>query len=78
MLKKVNEILYSIWNPIGLSDLPENEYLSYAKKILEEYKYNNSAADIAEYLLYVEDNLLLCSSRNRILSAEKIRQILVS
>jgi|LakMenEpi03Aug12_release.lakeMendotaPanAssembly.Ray.scaffolds.fasta_scaffold6103956_1 hypothetical protein len=76
MIEKVNEVLYSVWNPIGVADLPEDEYLSYAKKILEKYSNNNSAVDIAEYLLYIEDNVLLCSSKNMILSAERISKIL--
>jgi hypothetical protein len=79
MIEKINKVLYNTWNPIGVSNLPEKEYFSYAKNISEAYSgNNNSATDIAEYLLYVENNILLCGSKSRILSAEKISKILLS
>ena len=30
--QKIDDILYNEWNPIGLTNLPRNEYENYKKK----------------------------------------------
>jgi len=52
LYEAVDEVLYYIWDPICVSDVPEarDEYRSYNSIIVEAVRNNKSANEIAEIL----------------------------
>jgi hypothetical protein len=58
--KKIDEILYFDWNPIGIDELPRDEYQSYTPKIftLKKSEANNEtiAQTLCELELYILGN----------------------
>ena len=60
LLSRVNEVLYYLWDPIGVSDVPEarDEYDSYALQVFSLLKKKTSQEKIANYLSQiVTDNM---------------------
>ena len=51
-VNEINEILFSVWNPIGvrLDKLPKYEYLRYAKALHNDRKEISSTEDIVDRL----------------------------
>jgi hypothetical protein len=58
LYKQIDEILYSEWNPIGVSDLPRDEYQSYLPKIFGLKKSGASSEIIAQTLSEYEEYIL--------------------
>jgi hypothetical protein len=54
LYKAIDEILYSDWNPIGVVDLPRNEYQGYDYKIFELKTSGSNVETIAEALYNLE------------------------
>ncbi|HEX3078969.1 MAG TPA: hypothetical protein VHQ04_00840, partial [Puia sp.] len=54
--KKIDEILYYEWNPIGIEDLPRNEYQSYIPIIFNLKKAGASNEEIATTLFQIESD----------------------
>lgn len=52
LLLRVNEVLHYLWDPIGVSDIPEarDEYDSYAGVVFSLIKRGAAEKEIAEYL----------------------------
>jgi hypothetical protein len=50
--QRIDEVLYYVWDPIGVSDAPEarNEYSSYVGMILNAAIEGKSKENIAKYL----------------------------
>ncbi len=55
LYRRVDEVLYYIWDPIGVSGLPmaRDEYYSYLPKVFALLKENADEARIAAYLTQV-------------------------
>ncbi len=55
LYKRVDEVLFYIWDPIGVSDTPEarDEYNSYLGVVFSMLKQNKSANEIATYLTQI-------------------------
>jgi hypothetical protein len=52
--QKIDDILYNEWNPIGLTDLPRNEYENYTSKILKLKKSGGGIDKIVKVLFQLE------------------------
>jgi hypothetical protein len=52
--KKIDEILYFDWNPIGVGELPRDEYTSYTPKIFNLKKLGSNSETIAQALCELE------------------------
>ena len=59
LIKKVNEILYHVWDPIGVSKFngPTNEYSSYALSIMK-YVIDEDIEKLTEALTAIEKDLI--------------------
>ena len=51
---KIDEILYYEWNPIGVSDLPRDEYYCYIPIIFSLKKAGAGIEEIAQTLFSIE------------------------
>ena len=56
--KRIDEILYFDWNPIGIGDLPRDEYHSYIPQIFHLKKPGASSEIIAQTLIEYEFHIL--------------------
>ncbi len=56
LYKRIDEVLHYIWDPIGVSGIPEarDEYNSYLPKILELLKIEDNENEISKYLNNIE------------------------
>lgn len=54
--KRTDEILYYVWDPIGISDLPRcrDEYQNYLPQIFKLSMENDDPIPIAEYLNLIQ------------------------
>ena len=52
--KKIDDLLYYEWNPIGGEDLPRDEYQSYTPHIFSLKIQGANKIKIAEHLFYLE------------------------
>ena len=52
--KKIDEILYYDWNPIGIDELPRDEYYGYIPKIFSLKKSGSNSETIAQALYELE------------------------
>lgn len=52
LMHRVDEVLFYIWDPIGVRDVPEAraEYRSYVPRILEMLQSDRAADDVADAL----------------------------
>ncbi len=52
LLTRVDEVLHYLWDPIGVSDIPEarDEYSSYASVVFSMLKRGVGNGEIADYL----------------------------
>jgi hypothetical protein len=52
LLTRVDEVLHYLWDPIGVSDIPEarDEYSSYAGVVLSMLKRGANSEEISNYL----------------------------
>lgn len=72
---RVDEVLYYIWDPIGVSEEPfaRGEYRSYVPTVLRRVKDGYSATEIADYLCKIElESMALSPNRERALKAANI------
>jgi hypothetical protein len=51
---KIDEILYFDWNPIGIDQLPRDEYQSYTPKLFNLKKLGSDRETIAQTLYELE------------------------
>jgi hypothetical protein len=58
--RRIDEVLFYIWDPIGVSPDPNarSEYSSYARKILEMLKEGRDAFKISSYLCELESGMM--------------------
>jgi hypothetical protein len=54
---KISKVLRFEWNPIGMSELPEDEYASYAPEIFGMLKRGAEDVVIAERLAALEEGI---------------------
>lgn len=77
LYNQIDEILYFDWNPIGLSDMPRDEYQSYTPSIFNLKKQEADVEAIARKLM--EHELCILGMAGNIdecrLIAEKIKSL---
>jgi len=74
LYKRVDEILFYQWDPIGISDTtcPRDEYHSYLPQVFKRLLENEKPFKIAEYLTHVTaDNMGMSPNREHDLSIAK-------
>lgn len=51
LLKRVDDVLHYVWDPIGVSDFPEarDEYSSYAGVVFSKLKSGEHQSEIEQY-----------------------------
>jgi len=54
--KRIDEILYFHWNPIGVDELPRDEYATYVPQVYNLKKSNATIDAIATNLYEIETN----------------------
>jgi hypothetical protein len=67
LFRRVDEVLYYIWDPIGVSDEPfaRYEYRSYVPKVLQLVEENNDIEPISSHLAYIARNYMEISSEKK-------------
>ncbi len=73
--KRVDEVLFYIWDPIGVSPDPyaRAEYKSYVVSILGMVQYNKSTTEIAEYLCkIVSESMELPPNKEKAIEAAEL------
>lgn len=73
--KRVDEVLYYVWDPIGVKDEPyaRAEYRSYITSVLGLIENNIPAAAIAEFLCNIEsESMGLTPNKNNTLVAANL------
>ncbi len=52
LYRRVDEVLFYLWDPIGVSEAPEarDEYYTYVPQVFSMVQSNTSANEIADYL----------------------------
>ena len=57
LYRRTDEILHYLWDPIGVSDMPQarDEYYSYLPRVFERLIENSKDHEIAAYLTKVEE-----------------------
>lgn len=55
LYKAVDEVIHYIWDPIGVSDVPEarDEYYSYLPQVFSMLQADQSAKEIASHLKWI-------------------------
>lgn len=58
LFKRVDEVLHYLWDPIGISHIPEarDEYTSYVPKIVDALLRNTPPEELAEILSGIDTN----------------------
>lgn len=53
---RVDEILFYLWDPIGVNDAPQarDEYRSYLGPVFSKLIHNSTKSDIVDYLVMIE------------------------
>ena len=75
LYKRIDEILYYKWDPIGISDgdLTRNEYQSYLPQVFKLALENNNPEPIANYLTVITtDNMGLSEEKKRDIKIAKL------
>jgi hypothetical protein len=73
--KRVDEVLFYVWDPIGVSDEPyaRGEYRSYVTSVLDHVENNKTVTEIADYLCEIESDFMgLTPNKNKALLAAQI------
>lgn len=73
--KRVDEVLYYVWDPIGVSESPyaRSEYRPYVPTVLRRLTDGYSAAKIADYLCRIEsESMGLSPNKERAIKAANI------
>ncbi len=73
--KRVDEVLYYVWDPIGVSSEPfaRGEYRSYVGSILNMVQTDKSEKLIAEHLCEIESqNMAMTPNKSKALETAKI------
>ena len=66
LYRRVDEILFYMWDPIGVKDIPEarDEYHSYVPKVFKLVLNGSKAQKIADYLNKIESVRMGLGARN--------------
>ena len=72
--KRVDEVLFYIWDPIGVSPNPDarGEYSSYVQKILEMLKDGRDAEVIGKYLGEIQSGMMSLP-----VNEEKVKEVAI-
>ena len=73
--KRVDEVLFYVWDPIGVSHEPyaRAEYRSYVTSVLGHVEYNKTANEIADLLCSIEsESMGLTPNKENALNAAKL------
>ena len=73
--KRIDEVLFYVWDPIGVSNEPyaRAEYRSYVTSVLGHVKYNKTANEIADYLCSIEsESMGLTPNKENALKAAEV------
>lgn len=67
LYRRTDEVLHYIWDPIGISGVPEarDEYYSYLPKIFKMLASSTDGKDIADYLIFVEHEMMGLSIKDK-------------
>ena len=74
LYKRVDEILFYQWDPIGISDTtcPRDEYHSYLPQVFKRLLANETPEKLAEYLTHITTHSMgMSSNRDHDLSIAK-------
>ncbi len=72
---RADEILFYLWDPIGISDVPQtrDEYHHYLGPVFSKLMQNSTPTEIADYLVMVEtQNMGLSPNKEHALKIAKI------
>tara|TARA_R100000789_G_scaffold27627_1_gene30652 strand:- start:230 stop:562 length:333 start_codon:yes stop_codon:yes gene_type:complete len=75
LFKRTDEVLHYLWDPIGVSDVPEarDEYHEYLPQIFMMIKGNKSEEEISSYMYKVQaEEIGIISNKNKISQVVKI------
>ena len=75
VFNKIDHILYNDWNPIGVPDLPRNEYQDYTSQIFKLKIQGAAKEQMAEYLHKLEKNYM--GLKGKMDHCEKIAAMIV-
>lgn len=64
---RVNEVLFYIWDPIGVAPEPyaRGEYRSYVPVILELVEKNENTQPVSEHLVNIVNNMMALSANKK-------------
>jgi hypothetical protein len=79
LYRRTDEILHFLWDPCGISDLPQarDEYSNYLPQVFQLVRKSSTQVDIANYLFKIEKDWMGLThtpdeTRNRVLNIAKI------
>ena len=60
LYRRTDEVLHYIWDPIGVSGVPEarDEYYSYLPKVFKMLASSTDGKDISDYLISIERDMM--------------------
>ncbi len=55
LYKRIDEVMYYLWDPIGISSMPpaRNEYYAYLPKVFQMLTQGKNLQEIAKYLTHI-------------------------
>jgi len=76
---RVDEVLHYLWDPIGVSDVPEarGEYYTYSAQAFGMLKNGSSAQEIADYLRRTRVERIGVGRGRDVMSEEDIAELLI-
>ncbi len=81
LYRRTDEVLHYLWDPIGISDIPEarDEYHSYLPHVFSLLKQSKDQQDIVDYLIFIEgDRMGMGYSKKSKKRALEIVEILIN
>ena len=81
LYNRTDEVLHYIWDPIGVSGIPEarDEYYSYLPKVFRMLVSSTDGKDISDYLISVERDMMGLSINDKIKErANEVADILLN
>lgn len=79
LLLRVDEVLHYLWDPIGISGVPQarDEYSTYAGGVLSLLKRGAKASDVADYLGKVRRENMEIGPSQHSLSELEVAEVLI-